>query len=134
MQGPISIDPSRLAAAKKAYNDDLAANVPQLVDDQGRSRAVSPFVTDADGNTTFNRWIDSENRNSAQNHFFDDTDTDADGNTTTVRRPAWQAFSDYTNDEARGQFDFISAALKALQGRGFKRMNRLYSQAIGKVS
>lgn len=133
MQGPLSIDPSQLAAAKKAYNADLAANEPGLIDAQGNSHAISPFVTGADGDVSFNRWIDAENRLSAQNQFFDDTEKGPDGTTTTVRRPMWQAFSEYTNDEAQGQFDTISTALKQLQGKGFNRMNKLYSKAIGKI-
>ena len=133
MQGPLSINPSQLAAAKKAYNADLAANEPGLIDGDGISHAISPFVTDSDGGVSFNRWIDAENRLSAQNQFFDDTEVMPNGTEKTVRRPMWQAFTEYTNDEARDQFDYISMALKQLQGKGFNRMNKLYNKAIGKI-
>ena len=40
---------------------------------------------------------------------------------------------EYYNDEARDQFDYISVALDDLQRKGFKRMRKLYSKALGKI-
>lgn len=133
MQGSLQIDPNKLAAAKQAYNADLEANVPELIDGDGKSHAVSPFVTNSDGGVSFNGWIDAANKLSAQNHFFDDKEVGPGGKKTTVRRPMWQAFTEYTNDEARNQFDYISKALAELQGKGFNRMNKLYNKALGKI-
>lgn len=134
MKGPISIDPARLEEARKAYQDDLRANHTDLIDGEGNQRFVTPFDVAPDGSVSFNRWKNSENKLSAQNTFFNDKEVDAKGNTSWVRRPSWQAFPEYTNDEARDQFDYISKALKNLQGDGFSKMSALYERALGKVS
>lgn len=133
MQGPVQVDPSKLAAAKAAYDANLAATAPQLIDGLGRSHAANPFDLAPDGSVSFNRWTDNANQRSAQDAFFDDVETDAKGNQTTVRRAAWQSVPEYYNDEAQDQFDYISQALKDLQGKGFKRMSKLYNKALGQL-
>ena len=133
MQGPFQIDPSKLAAARAAYEADLNANHTQLLDAKGKSQAADPFDVAADGSVSFNRWTDNSNRRSAQDTFFDDTETNAKGKTTTVRRPAWQAVPEYYNDESRDQFDYISQVLKSLQGKGLKNMRNLFNKSLTKV-
>lgn len=133
MNGPVSIDPTKAAAAKKAYQSALAANRPELIDAQGNSHAVSPFDTAPDGSVSFNRWTDANNTRSAQDTFFDDVEKGPGGTTTTVRRPAWQQVPEYYNDEGRDQFDYISVALKQLQGKGFNKMNKLYQKALNGI-
>ena len=130
---PAQLDPSKLAAARAAYQADLAANRPELLDAQGRSHAADPFDLNADGTVSFNRLTDAENRRSAQDTFFDDTETDAKGNVTTVRRPAWQQVPEYYNDESQDQFDTITASLKDLQNQGFKRMKKLFGRSMKSI-
>ncbi len=86
-----------------------------------------------DGSVSFNRWTAAANRRSAQDTFFNDTETKADGTTTTVRRPSWQAVPEYYSEQGRNQFDYISAALKDLQTTGFDRMSQIYSKAMGEI-
>jgi len=94
MNGPVSIDPSRLKEAKAAYQGALLQDRPGLVDGDGVSHAANPFDMAPDGSVSFNRWTAAANRRSAQDTFFNDTETKADGTTTTVRRPSWQAVPD----------------------------------------
>ena len=133
MDGPVVIDPSKAAAAKAAYEASLRQSNPELIDGNGQLNAGDPFDVNSDGSVTFNRWTAGENKNSAQRAFFDDVEVDANGNKTTVRRPSWQSVPEYYNDEAKDQFDYISKALEQLQGKGFKRMRKLYKKALGKI-
>jgi hypothetical protein len=131
---PAQIDPSKLAAAKAAYQADLAANQPQLIDGQGRSHAADPFDVADDGSVSFNRWTANGNTvRNAQDAFFDDTETGPDGKTTTVRRAAWQSVPEYYNDESRNQFDYISTALDQLQGKGLKNMRKIFKKSLSKL-
>lgn len=130
LQGPQTMDPARLDEARRAYDEDLRRYEPQLVDDKGQSNAVSPFITQADGSSYFNRWIDSENRQSAQNSWFDDKD-DKTGKVT--RRPSWQEFPRFAYEQSQGQFDTISSSLRALQEGGLKKMQDLYKGVIGSI-
>jgi len=125
MQGSVQIKPGRLKAAKAAYNASINNTNPGLIDGNGRSHAGNPFNVSGDGSVSFNRWTDAENRRSAQDTFA----TGSDGE----RRPAWQTVPEYYNDEARDQFDYISAALKELQGDGYGRMSSLYNEALGNL-
>ncbi|MCE2836902.1 MAG: hypothetical protein LW834_08055 [Cyanobium sp. 49614_E6] len=133
MNGPVSIDPSRLKEAKAAYQGALLQDRPGLVDGDGVSHAANPFDMAPDGSVSFNRWTAAANRRSAQDTFFNDTETKADGTTTTVRRPSWQAVPEYYSEQGRNQFDYISAALKDLQTTGFDRMSQIYSKAMGEI-
>jgi len=133
MQGPVQIDPSKLAAARAAYQADLNANHTQLLDADGKSHAADPFDVAADGSVSVNRWTDNANRRSAQDAFFNDTETNAKGKTTTVRRPSWQSVPEYYNEESQDQFDYISKALKSLQGKGLKNMRKLFNKSLGKI-
>lgn len=133
MNGPVSIDPSKLKAAKDAYQGALLQDRPGLVDGDGNSHAADPFDLAPDGSVSFNRWTDAANRRSAQDTFFNDTETAADGTKTTVRRPSWQAVPEYYSEQGRNQFDYISQALKELQTTGFDRMSQMYKQALGEL-
>jgi len=130
MNGPVTIDPSKVAAAKKAYDQALTVNNPGLIDGQGISHAANPFDTAPDGSVSFNRWTDANNTRSAQDTFFDDVEKNADGTSTTVRRAAWQTVPEYYNDEGHDQFDYISTSLKGLQQTGFNKMKSLYQKAL----
>ena len=134
ISNPLTLDPSRLDEAKRAYDEDLRRFRPQLVDDRGQSTAVNPFVTQMNDKgeleTSFNRWIDSENRSSAQNAWFDSTDEK--GN--KIRRPSWQATPEYLYSKSQGQFDSISSSLDRLQGQGLQSMRDLYDKVVGRIS
>jgi hypothetical protein len=134
MFGSTNVDPSKLGAAKDAYFKNLAETEPGLINNKGQSEAVDPFVTYGDGTTEFNRWIDAENRLSAQNQWFDDKEKTKDGKTKTVRRPMWQAYPEYVNDEARGQFDYITFALNKLQRQGSKDMLKIFNKGMHNVN
>jgi len=134
MNGPTFIDPAKAEAAKKAYQDSLAANNPGLIDADGNSHAANPFDTASDGSVSFNRWTDSNNTRSAQDTFFDDVEKKPNGRKTTVRRAAWQQVPEYYNDEGQGQFGYISQALKGLQGKGFQKMQDLYEKALNGIN
>lgn len=130
IRGPVSIDPSRLDEARRAYSQDMARYRPELVDDKGMHRAQDPFVTTVNENgekeTYFNRWIASENDNSAQNAWFNTTDDKG----KKVRLQASYQFPEYAYNKSQGQFDSISGALNDLQNRGFLSMQKLYDKAM----
>ena len=129
MQGPTNIDPSKLDAARKAYQDDLAANHPGLVDNDGASHAGNPFDVAADGSVSFNRWTDNANRRSAQDTFVSDYQKDRSGNDSR-RIAAWQSVPSFYNNESKNQFDYISKALGSLQSDGFQNMQDIYKKAM----
>lgn len=133
MNGPLTIDPARLAAARQAYQADLAANHTNLTDQAGVSHAADPFNLNPDGSASFNRWTDGANRRSAQDSFISVEKKNADGTTTKTKAPAWQQVPDYYFGQSKDQFDYISAALKTLQTEGFKNMKTIYSDAMGKI-
>lgn len=133
MNGPATIDPAKLAAAKQAYQADLAANHTNLTDQAGNSHAADPFNINPDGSASFNRWTDASNRRSAQDSFITTTKKNADGTTTSTKAPAWQEVPNYYFGQSKDQFDYISTALKDLQNSGFKNMQKIYKNAMGKI-
>jgi hypothetical protein len=133
MNGPTTIDPAKLAAAKQAYQADLAANHTNLTDQAGNSHAADPFNINPDGSTSFNRWTDASNRRSAQDSFITTTKKNADGTTTSTKAPAWQEVPNYYFNQSKDQFDYISTALKSLQTEGFTNMKDIYTKAMKKI-
>ena len=123
------MDPARLDEAKRAYDEDLRRFEPGLIDNTGQSAAATPFITQKDGSTYFNRWIDADNRNSAQNTWFDSTDEKG----RKIRRPSWQQTPEYLYSKSQGQFDSISSSLSRLQGQGLQSMRDLYDKVVGKI-
>lgn len=131
--GPTTIDPSRLAAARQAYQADLRANHPDLMGTDRRSNAGDPFITDSEGNTTFNRWIDASNKREAQDETQTAIRIDKDGKEQEERMAAWKTVPSFYSREANSQGSSILDRLADLQGDGYQKMQDIYNKALGRI-
>lgn len=128
----IKIDPSRVAAARQAWEADIKANHPGFTDNNGRLRLAEPFDTDDQGNTTINEW--ERNRVREAQDSYDTVKTfDAKGNEREERVEAWKTVPLFYNRQARIQGDSILNSLNELREKS-DNMQEIYKSVMDRIS